>query len=106
VNGTGEVRQMRIYPVEEMRRIGADGRAWSAAARVVQAKGVKPNVLLVWRRQHRKVRLTVGDANPVQLRYRPRWWPPTTNWRFPANSNAVWTRLLFLTRCQLITVQH
>ncbi len=39
----------------------------ASVAKVAQANGVNPNVLFLWRRQHREGRLTRQDASPMRL---------------------------------------
>ena len=39
----------------------------ASVAKVAQANGVNPNVLFLWRRQHREGRLTAQDASPMRL---------------------------------------
>jgi transposase len=69
VSGSGEGRQRRFYPVEEKRRMVEQTLERGASvARVAQANGVNPNVLFLWRRQHREGRLTTQEeAGSVRL---------------------------------------
>jgi transposase len=39
----------------------------ASVARVAQENGVNPNLLFLWRRQHREGRLTAPEAKPVRL---------------------------------------
>ena len=41
--------------------------AGASVARVAQGNGVNPNLLFLWRRQHREGRLTTQEARPVRL---------------------------------------
>ena len=41
--------------------------AGASVARVAQQNGVNPNLLFLWRRQHREGRLTAPEARPVRL---------------------------------------
>lgn len=41
--------------------------AGTSVARVAQQNGVNPNLLFLWRRQHREGRLTVPDRKAVRL---------------------------------------
>lgn len=41
--------------------------AGASVAKVAQANGVNPNVLFLWRRQHREGRLTAQDGGPMRL---------------------------------------
>jgi transposase len=68
VSGAGESRQRRVYPVEEKRRMVEQTlEAGASVARVAQENGVNPNLLFLWRRQHREGRLTAPEAKPVRL---------------------------------------
>lgn len=51
---SGEGRQRRLYPVEEKRRMVEQTlEAGASVAKIAQANGVNPNLLFLWRRQHR-----------------------------------------------------
>ena len=39
----------------------------ASVAKVAQVNGVNPNVLFLWRRQHREGRLTAQEASPMRL---------------------------------------
>ena len=67
-----EGRQRRFYPVEEKRRMVEQTlEAGASVAKVAQANGVNPNVLFLWRRQHREGRLGVQEeARCVCCRWR------------------------------------
>ena len=41
--------------------------AGASVAKVAQANGVNPNVLFLWRRQHREGRLTTQEGRPMRL---------------------------------------
>lgn len=65
---SGEGRQRRFYPVEEKRRMVEQTlEPGASVAKVAQANGVNPNLLFLWRRQHREGRLTAQDASPMRL---------------------------------------
>jgi transposase len=54
--------------VEEKRRMVEQTlEAGASVARVAQENGVNPNLLFLWRRQHREGRLTASNAGPVRL---------------------------------------
>jgi transposase len=68
VSGAGEVRQRRFYPVEEKRRMVEQTlEAGASVAKIAQANGVNPNLLFLWRRQHREGRLTTQEGSPMRL---------------------------------------
>ena len=57
---SSEGRQRRFYPVEDKRRMVEQTlEPGASVAKVAQANGVNPNVLFLWRRQHREGRLAV-----------------------------------------------
>ncbi|MFZ0273350.1 MAG: transposase [Acidobacteriaceae bacterium] len=65
---SGEGRQRRFYPVEEKRRMVEQTlEPGASVAKVAQANNVNPNVLFLWRRQHREGRMTVQEASPMRL---------------------------------------
>jgi transposase len=68
VSESGQVRQRRLYAVEEKLRMVEQTREPGASvARVAQAHGVNPNVLFLWRRQHREGRLIPLHADAARL---------------------------------------
>jgi transposase len=59
---SSEGRQRRFYPAEEKRRMLEQTlEVGASVAKVAQANGVNPNVLFLWRRQHREGRLAVQE---------------------------------------------
>ena len=65
---SGEGRQRRLYPVEEKRRMVEQTlEAGASVAKVAQANGVNPNLLFLWRRQHREGRLTTQVDSSMRL---------------------------------------
>jgi transposase len=62
------VRRRRLYAVEEKRQMVEQTlEAGASVARVAQAHGVNPNVLFLWRRQHREGRLILPQADAPRL---------------------------------------
>lgn len=71
---TGEAvvskRARRDYTVaEKLRMVKATLEPGSSVARVAQANGVNPNLIFVWRKQHREGRLV--DSGRSELRLLP-----------------------------------
>jgi transposase len=65
---SSEGRQRRFYPVEDKRRMVEQTlEPGASVAKVAQANGVNPNVLFLWRRQHREGRLAVQEGSPMRL---------------------------------------
>ncbi len=74
VSETGEAvvskRARRDYRVaEKLRMVEATLEPGSSVARVAQANGVNPNLIFVWRKQHREGRLV--DSGKSELRLLP-----------------------------------
>lgn len=74
MSDTGEVvvsrRARRDYTVaEKLRMVEATLEPGSSVARVAQANGVNPNLIFIWRKQHREGRLV--DNNKSELRLLP-----------------------------------
>jgi transposase len=57
-----------LYAVEEKRQMVEQTlEPGASVARVAQAHGVNPNVLFLWRRQHREGRLILPHADATRL---------------------------------------
>jgi transposase len=68
VSDAGQVRQRRIYGIEEkLRMVEQTLEPGASVARVAQAHGVNPNVLFLWRRQHREGRLLAVESEAARL---------------------------------------
>jgi transposase len=68
VSEAGQVRQRRLYAVEEKRRMVEQTlEPGASVARVAQAHGVNPNVLFLWRGQHREGPLILPHADATRL---------------------------------------
>ena len=71
---TGEAvvsrRARRDYTIaEKLRMVEATLEPGASVARVAQARGVNPNLIFVWRKQHREGRLV--DSSKSELRLLP-----------------------------------
>jgi len=65
---SGQVRRRRLYPVEEkLRMVEQTLEPGASVARVAQAHEVNPNLLFLWRRQHREGRLFGSEADRLRL---------------------------------------
>jgi transposase len=65
---SSEGRQRRFYPVEEKRRMVEQTlEPGASVAKVAQVNGVNPNLLFLWRRQHREGRLTTQEGSSMRL---------------------------------------
>jgi transposase len=68
VSDGGQVRRRRLYPVEEkLRMVEQTLEPGASVARVAQAHEVNPNLLFLWRRQHREGRLLASEGDRLRL---------------------------------------
>ena len=64
----GQIRRRRLYPVEEkLRMVEQTLEPGASVARVAQAHEVNPNLLFLWRRQHREGQLLASEADRLRL---------------------------------------